>query len=220
MGKGPKVRKKTVCSAASVETDIGPLQVTPPFQPRRGRLWKLSDRRIHLRFGVALVPRLFQGPHPGLCGDLCSATYGLCCVQSRRWLPAASVSPSGVRGQRGLLSRGTTARWGGDKAPSLGRRAMGPADALRVSPPPPQAVGGACKREEAVETRHFIRVPASAQGPRGGAPSPALDARPGCWGPRSACCQGIRFLTTGTGKPWSGSPFLFSLARGSWVLDI
>lgn len=61
-----------------------------------------------------------------------------------------------------------------------------------------------------METPHFICVPAPAQGPHGAAPSPALDARPGCQGLRSACCQGIRFLTTGTGKPWNGSPFLFS----------
>ena len=59
-----------------------------------------------------------------------------------------------------------------------------------------------------------------AQGPGRGAPSPALDARPGCRGPRSACCQGICFLTKGTGKPWTGSLFLFSPAQGSWVLDI
>lgn len=104
MGRGPEVRKKTVCSVASVETDLGPLQVTPlPFQPRKGRLWKLSDRRIHLRFRVALNPRLFQGPHSVLCWNLRSATHGLRCVQSRCWLPPASVSPSRVRSQQGFL---------------------------------------------------------------------------------------------------------------------
>lgn len=193
MGKGPKVRKKTVCSAASVETDIGPLQVTPPFQPRRGRLWKLSDRIIHLRFGVALVPRLFQGPHPGLCGDLCSATYGLCCVQSRRWLPAASVSPSGVRGQRGLLSRGTTARWGGDKAPSLGRRAMGPADALRVSPPPPPGCWGSLQkgRGRGNATLHPCASLGSGASRRG--PQPSLGRPPGVLGPQERLLSGDPF---------------------------
>lgn len=52
----------------------------------------------------------------------------------------------------------------------------------------------------------------------GGGPSQALDAGPGCAGPRSARCQGICFLTEGLGSLGPAPCFPSLLSNQLWFL--
>ena len=80
---------------------------------------------------MALNPRLFQGPHSGLCWNLRSATQR----QARLCAEQALASP-GLRftpPESGVSEAPQPAWVGGQWAP----QALGSAEALRVSPPLP-----------------------------------------------------------------------------------